>query len=110
MELQLGGKVAVVTGASRGIGLAIARALTSEGVHVIGAARRVTDELKHVSELAISADLSTPDGARGVIDAAIAKFGGIDILINNVGAGDTNQLKLGGFSTLTMSSGASYLT
>ncbi|MGA8788734.1 MAG: SDR family oxidoreductase [Paenarthrobacter sp.] len=97
MELQLGGKVAVVTGASRGIGLAIARALTSEGVHVIGAARRVTDELKHVSELAISADLSTPDGARGVIDAAIAKFGGIDILINNVGAGDTNQLKLGGF-------------
>ncbi len=97
MELQLSGKTAVVTGASRGIGLAVAEALTREGAHVVGAARTITPALKATSVAAVSADLSTSEGARNVIETALAHAGGIDILVNNVGAGDVNQLKLGGF-------------
>ena len=97
MDLALTGKTAVVTGASRGIGLATTRALTEEGVRVIGAARTITPELKEVAPLSVVADLSTPDGAQAVVDAAIAETEGIDILVNNVGAGDVDKLKLGGF-------------
>lgn len=97
MDLQLTGKTAVVTGASRGIGLAVARALGQEGVRVVGAARTVTPELKEAAVSAVSADLSTPDGATAVVDAARSELGGIDFLINNVGAGDADRLTLGGF-------------
>ncbi|MGW4207413.1 SDR family oxidoreductase [Lentzea sp. NPDC004789] len=97
MDLALTGKTAVVTGASRGIGLATARALVKEGVRVIGAARRITPELKDVATLSVAADLSTPGGAQSVIDAALDETGGVDILVNNVGAGDVDELKLGGF-------------
>ncbi|MDQ4502381.1 oxidoreductase [Sinomonas sp. ASV322] len=97
MDLQLEGKTAVVTGASRGIGLAIAQALTREGARVVGAARTVTPELERASVAAVSADLSTPDGAQTVVETALAETGGVDILINNVGAGDADRLKLGGF-------------
>jgi NAD(P)-dependent dehydrogenase (short-subunit alcohol dehydrogenase family) len=97
MDLALAGKTAVVTGASRGIGLATARALTEEGVRVIGAARSITPELKEVAPLSVAADLATPQGAQDVIDAALAATDGIDILVNNVGAGDADELKLGGF-------------
>jgi NAD(P)-dependent dehydrogenase (short-subunit alcohol dehydrogenase family) len=97
MDLALTGKTAVVTGASRGIGLSTALALAAEGVRVIGAARTITPELKEVAPLSVAADLSTPGGARTVIDTAIAATGGIDILVNNVGAGDVDKLKLGGF-------------
>ncbi|MDF0530423.1 SDR family oxidoreductase [Tsukamurella sp. 8F] len=97
MDLQLEGRTAVVTGASRGIGLAVAEALTREGVRVIGAARTITPELRSASVAAVPADLSTPDGARSVVNAALAETGGVDILVNNVGAGDVDRLKLGGF-------------
>ncbi|WP_433679307.1 SDR family oxidoreductase [Nocardia sp. CA-119907] len=97
MELQLAGKTAVVTGASRGIGLAITQALTREGVRVVGAARTITDGLEQAGVTAVPADLSTPTGARTVIETAIAETGGVDILINNVGAGDVDRLTLGGF-------------
>jgi NAD(P)-dependent dehydrogenase (short-subunit alcohol dehydrogenase family) len=97
MDFSLGGKTAVVTGASRGIGLATARALAGEGVRVIGAARTITPELKAVATFSVSADLSTPEGAKSVVDASVAEAGGIDILVNNVGAGDVDKLKLGGF-------------
>lgn len=97
MDLFLGGKTAVVTGASRGIGLATARVLAAEGVRVIGAARTITPELKEVAPHSIAADLSTPEGAQSVIDAAISVAGGVDILVNNVGAGDVGTLKLCGF-------------
>lgn len=97
MDLSLIGMTAVVTGAGRGIGLATARALAREGVRVVGAARTITPELSEVAALAVVADLSAPDGARSVIDAALNEVGGIDILVNNVGAGDADALHLAGF-------------
>lgn len=97
MDLALANKTAIVTGASRGIGLATARALAEEGVRVIGAARTITAELKEVATQSVSADLSTADGARTVVDAALSAGRGIDILVNNVGAGDAETLKLDGF-------------
>lgn len=97
MDLHLDGKTAVVTGASRGIGLAVASALAREGVRVVGAARTITPELQAVSVAAVPADLSTPEGARRVVEVALAQTGGVDILVNNVGAGDLDRLKLGGF-------------
>lgn len=97
MDLALAGKTAVVTGASRGIGLATVRALTEEGVRVVGAARTITPELKDAAALGVAADLSTRQGAEFVVDTALAEMGGIDIVVNNVGAGDADTLKLGGF-------------
>lgn len=94
MDLQLADKTAIVTGASRGIGLAIAEALAAEGVRVLGAARTVTPELDKVAAATVSADLSTREGAKTVVAAAMSELGGIDILVNNVGAGDLN---VGGF-------------
>lgn len=97
MDLRLKGKTAIVTGASRAIGLAVAQALTREGAQVVGAARTVTPDMKAASIVAVEADLSTRRGVDSVIGAAIAETGGIDILVNNVGAGDPDRLKLGGF-------------
>lgn len=101
MDLELTGKTAVVTGASRGIGLAVAEALTAEGVRVVGAARTVTPELEKASVAAISADLGIAAGAATVVEAALDELGGIDILVNNVGAGDAGRLTLGGFLEVT---------
>jgi len=97
MELQLHDKTAVVTGASRGIGLAVSRALAHEGVRVVGAARTITPELQETTVGTVSADLSTAHGAAAVVDGALAELGGIDILINNVGAGDADRIGIGGF-------------
>ncbi len=97
MELHLAGKTAVVTGASRGIGLAVTQALAKEGVRVAGAARTVSPELKDSAAVAVSADLSTREGTAAVVAAAISELGGVDVLVNNVGAGDAKTLSLGGF-------------
>ncbi|MEV6216934.1 SDR family oxidoreductase [Nocardia sp. NPDC051833] len=101
MDLALTGKTAVVTGASRGIGLAVAEAFAEAGVRVVGAARTITPELDKVSAATVSADLSTRDGAVSVIDAALEAVGGIDILVNNVGGGDPEWLDLDGFLSST---------
>ncbi|MFF2805919.1 oxidoreductase [Streptomyces sp. NPDC058000] len=92
MQLNLTDKTAVVTGASRGIGLATVRALIDEGVRVVGAARTITPELKEAGAFAVSADLSTADGVAALMDSAFAELGGIDLLVNNVGAGDAVEL------------------
>jgi len=97
VNFELTGKTAIVTGASRGIGLAVAQALSAEGVLVAGAARALTPELKDAAAVTVAADLATPGGAAALVDAAIAEFGGIDILVNNVGGGDPGKLAAGGF-------------
>ena len=88
MDLKLTGKTAVVTGASRGIGLATARTLIAEGVRVVGAARTITPALKDTGAIPVAADLSTSEGVTTLIDAALAELGGLDLLVNNVGGGD----------------------
>jgi NAD(P)-dependent dehydrogenase (short-subunit alcohol dehydrogenase family) len=90
MDLHLTGKTAVVTGASRGIGLAVVQALTAEGVRVVAGARTVTPELKQTGATAVSVDLSTPEGPVLLIERASAELGGIDVLVNNVGGGDSD--------------------
>ncbi|MET9249444.1 oxidoreductase [Nonomuraea sp. NPDC003709] len=88
MKLGLDSKTAVVTGASRGIGLATVRTLIDEGVRVVGAARTITPELEKSGAIAVPADLSTPGGVSTLVDTALAELGGIDLLVNNVGGGD----------------------
>ncbi|MFD5699196.1 SDR family oxidoreductase [Streptomyces lasiicapitis] len=97
MDLNLTAKTAVVTGASRGIGLATVRTLIAEGVRVVGAARTITPELKDSGAIPYAADLGTPEGPAALIDHAHAELGGIDFLVNNVGAGD--DVNIGGFLT-----------
>jgi 3-oxoacyl-[acyl-carrier protein] reductase len=90
MDLELSGKVALVTGASRGIGKAIASALLREGARVALCARS-EPELRSVVEAlgagaaAVSADVSTPEGATAAVHGAVHTFGRLDILVNNVG-------------------------
>jgi len=96
MNLELTGKVAIVTGSSRGLGLASARALVDEGCRVTLCARgqdaleAAARELRAVAGhddrvLPVAADLSTAEGVRSVVDQTIATFGGVDVLVNNIG-------------------------
>ncbi|MEV0612344.1 SDR family oxidoreductase [Nonomuraea sp. NPDC050404] len=97
MDMRLTGKTAVVTGASRGIGLAIVRALTGEGMRVVAAARTLTPALKETGAIPLTADLSTAHGPAEVIEGALAELGEIDLLVNNVGGGDATADAAGGF-------------
>jgi NAD(P)-dependent dehydrogenase (short-subunit alcohol dehydrogenase family) len=85
MDLELKGKRAVVTGASRGIGLSIAQALAAEGVQVFGGARTISAELADATSHTLEVDLTTPDGPAELVNRALEQFGGLDILVNNVG-------------------------
>ena len=100
MDLQLNGKVAIVTGASRGIGRSIAQVLAAEGMRLVLVARS-KDQLDEVAAscpvdtLVHAADLREPDAPAAVIAAAVSHFGQIDLLVNNAGA-----TKRGDFMTL----------
>src|SRR3954468_21086636 len=97
MDMHLSGKQAIVTGASRGIGLAIVTALVEEGVGVVAGARHV-DGLPAEAH-GVAADLSTPEGARELVAAAAEVFdGGLDVLVNNVGA---VKPRTGGFRSVS---------
>src|SRR5690348_11019795 len=98
MDLRLSGKTAIVTGASRGIGLAVTRALIDEGARVVAAAREGADELAKLGAIPVIADLTSPDGPVMVTEAAASAFGGLDILVNNVGA---VRPRTGGFASVT---------
>jgi NAD(P)-dependent dehydrogenase (short-subunit alcohol dehydrogenase family) len=90
MDLGLTGKVAVVTGASKEIGLAIARTLAEEGVTVVAGARSGSKELDELTRShdvrSFEVDPTTPDGPAALVAAASDGLGHIDILVNNVGA------------------------
>ena len=109
MDLHLSGKVAVVTGASRGIGLAVTRALVEEGVRVVAASRGSSAELTALGPAvrAVAADLTSLQGPQKVIDEAIAAHGGLDILVNNVGS---VRPRIGGFLSVTDEDWATTLT
>ncbi len=101
MDLQLANKVAIVTGASRGIGKAIAETLSSEGMKLTLVARSRSD-LDTLSKslpcdsLVQAVDLREPESAQKVVAETITKFGKLDLLVNNAGA-----TKRGDFLTLT---------
>lgn len=88
------GKVAVVTGGSRGIGAAIARRLAADGAHVAITYRAAADRADQVVRdvaargvrgLAVRADLAEPDAPRHVVAAVLAEFGRLDVVVNNAG-------------------------
>ena len=97
MNLNLADKVALITGSSRGLGLASAQALAAEGARVCLCARGVealAEAAAAVSEVSsadrvitVAADLASDRGIRAVVERTIEAFGGIDILVNNIGLG-----------------------
>src|SRR5436190_7945370 len=95
MDLQLSGKVALVTGGSLGIGKGIARVLAREGADVAICARRkdaletAADEIRRESGqtvLAIPADLTKREDAEAFVASAARQLGRVDILVNNAGS------------------------
>ncbi len=93
MNISLNGKVAVVTGASRGIGLATVKALAESGAKVIAAARQATEELRELGAtrevFPVIANAAATEGAEQVVKETINRYGRLDILVNNIGATDT---------------------
>jgi NAD(P)-dependent dehydrogenase (short-subunit alcohol dehydrogenase family) len=89
MDLHLTGKVAVVTGASKGIGLAITRALAEEGALVVAGALHGSAELDLLADrlhvLPVRVDLTKDTGPNALIDAAVNAHEHLDIIVNNVG-------------------------
>ncbi|MBY8880242.1 SDR family NAD(P)-dependent oxidoreductase [Actinacidiphila acidipaludis] len=92
MELHLKDKVAVVTGASKGIGLAVVERLAAEGVKVVAGSRTSTPELDALAAAhdvtIVSVDLSTAQGAEDLVRRAVERHRHLDILVNNVGAAE----------------------
>jgi NAD(P)-dependent dehydrogenase (short-subunit alcohol dehydrogenase family) len=98
MDLLLKDKVAVVTGAGRGIGLAITQALSEEGAHVVAGSLTI-DRLAGLDRVTpVAVDLATPTGPANLVDRAIVDFGRVDVLMNNVGG---VRVRLNGFLALT---------
>lgn len=100
MDLNLKGKVAIVTGASRGIGRAIAGVLAEEGCRLAIAARGAEDLERAAGELresgaevlALPLDLTVAESIARLVDETVARFGGIDILVNNLGGSRGGRL------------------
>ena len=82
MDLGLTGKACVVTGASSGIGAAVARLLEQEGANVLGVSRSAGFE----------ADVTEPGAAERIVDECERRFGAIDVLVNNAGTSEAKPL------------------
>src|SRR6202045_313001 len=93
MDLKLTENIALVTGSTRGIGLASAKAFAAEGFRLVPSARSIEQlteaetGLRGLSVVSRVADVSQPEEAESLVQAAVTAFGGIDILVNNVGGG-----------------------
>ncbi len=98
MDLELSGKVAVVTGASKGIGRAIVEALVAEEATVVAGARHVEDLEAIEGVTAVVVDLADPEGPARLVARAVDAFGRVDVLVNNVGAA---RVRLDGFLSLS---------
>src|SRR5262249_36548417 len=101
MDLGLKGRVALVTGGSKGIGKAVARGLVEEGVRVAICARSKASLEEAARELAgaagaevfaVAGDLTRPDDVQRIVDATVGRFGRIDILVNNAGAAPGGEI------------------
>ena len=101
MDLGLNNKVAVITGGSIGIGLAVAKGLAAEGAHVVIAARnaeRLEAARAEIASadaarvIAVTCDIATPEGVAIVVAAVDREFGGTDILVNNAGTGSNETI------------------
>src|SRR3954468_19009447 len=84
MDLGIEGRAAVVTGASRGIGLATAKALEAEGVRVLHVARS--------ADAGLAIDVTEPNAAEAIVEECTRRFGGRDILVNNAGTSRNRSL------------------
>ena len=92
---RLDDRVAIVTGASSGLGVAFAKGLAEAGADVVLGARRA-DRLEDTAELvrsagrralAVATDVADPDSCTALVEAAMAEFGRVDVLVNNAGVG-----------------------
>jgi 3-oxoacyl-[acyl-carrier protein] reductase len=95
MDLGLSGRGCVVTGASRGIGLAIARVLADEGARVLLVARGEEELAARAAELGaahLALDVTAPDAGERVLAAAEERFGALDVLVNNAGLAEVRDL------------------
>ncbi|WP_246851413.1 SDR family oxidoreductase [Patulibacter sp. SYSU D01012] len=98
LSTDLTGTTAVVTGAGRGIGLAVVRALAGCGATVVAGTRTVTPELGAATPHALALDLASAEGPGRLVAHALDVSGGVDLLVNNVGG---NPAPLGGFLATT---------
>jgi NAD(P)-dependent dehydrogenase (short-subunit alcohol dehydrogenase family) len=99
-------RVVLVTGASRGIGRAVALAFAREGAQLVLAARSaeglaaVQNEVRELGStaLAVPTDVTSPGDVTALVDAAVARFGRIDVLVNNAGIGRVGEIESAGFT------------
>lgn len=97
MQIDLSGRVVVVTGAARGIGRLVAAAFTREGAHVVGldleAGALAELQEESLAELVLPCDITDPDQVRQAVAAVDERFGRLDVLINNAGVNAEGPLE-----------------
>lgn len=107
MDLGLNGKVAVVSGGSKGIGMAVVRTLAAEGAQVVAGARTVDALLGIDGVTPIEVDLVEPGGSERLVGEAVDQHGRVDVLVNNVGGNVSGSTGSSRSATVTSSARSS---